>query len=165
MPLANLHITKLAAAERQLRAAIRLYFDEEDELAVHTVAAAACQLLADLKAERGLDDAADWYLTSFFYVVRDYRRGTLPKHLAEDPAFRDWVAELAEKLPITAETEPDSISVTVSRKAAKEYWDQRHKVANFLKEAEKLREELRLWGNARCRNDVPGKGRLRGWIV
>lgn len=59
MPAAKLHITKLAAAERQLRAAIRMYFSGEDDLAIHTVASATYRLLADLKAERGLEEAAD----------------------------------------------------------------------------------------------------------
>jgi len=51
-----------------------MYFSGEDELAIHTVAAASYRLLADLKAERGMDEAANVYLTSIFYVVRDFRR-------------------------------------------------------------------------------------------
>ncbi|MGB7543810.1 MAG: hypothetical protein WBM28_17555, partial [Burkholderiales bacterium] len=92
MPTARLHVTKLAAAERQLRAAIRLYFAGEDELALHTVASAVYRLLADLKTERGMDEAANVYLTSIFYVVRDYRRGTLPNEITSDPEFMEWVS-------------------------------------------------------------------------
>jgi len=46
--MANLHITKQAAAQRQLDAAIRILFAEEDPLAVHTVVAAARRILVDL---------------------------------------------------------------------------------------------------------------------
>jgi hypothetical protein len=40
MNSASVHITKLSAAKRQLQAAIRMHFQPEDELAVHTVGSA-----------------------------------------------------------------------------------------------------------------------------
>ncbi|MBI4936800.1 MAG: hypothetical protein HY846_01020 [Nitrosomonadales bacterium] len=137
MSTAKVHITKLAAAERQLRAAIRLYFAEEDELAIHTIASAAYRLLADLKAERGMDEAANVYLTSIFYVVRDYRRGTLPKDIASDPEFVEWVREVAEKLPIRPDSKFEDVSVTLPRELVGQFWNQRNKVANFLKHADR----------------------------
>lgn len=137
MATARLHITKLAAAQRQLRAAIRMYFGGEDELAVHTVAAAAYRVLADLKADRGMDEAANAYLTSIFYVVRDYRRGTLPKKLETDAEFMAWVKSVAEQLPIGADAKIEDVSVTVSPNAARDFWRQRGKVANFLKHADR----------------------------
>jgi hypothetical protein len=137
MPGAKLHVTKLAAAGRQLRAAIRMYFSGEDELAIHTVAAASYRLLADLKAERGMDEAANVYLTSIFYVVRDFRRGSLPQHLTTDPDFMAWVEALAEQLPIRADSNIEDVSVVLSREAASEFWKRRNKVANFLKHADR----------------------------
>src|SRR5258708_8972556 len=95
MPGAKLHVTKLAAAGRQLRAAIRMYFSGEDELAIHTVAAASYRLLADLKAERGMDEAANVYLTSIFYIVRDFRPVALPQHLPTVPALIAFVSARA----------------------------------------------------------------------
>jgi hypothetical protein len=47
-------ITKLQAAERQLRVAIRLFFKRRDLVAVHTLAAAAQELLRDLGRPRGI---------------------------------------------------------------------------------------------------------------
>ena len=82
----SLQITKLSAAERQIKAAIRMFFAREDSLAVHTVAAAGYQLLADLKAKRAMNEAADVHLTSIFYPVRGFRRGTLPKSITENLA-------------------------------------------------------------------------------
>jgi hypothetical protein len=41
-------IEKLEAAQRQLDCAIRLWFVDEDSLAIHTLAYAACYLLGDL---------------------------------------------------------------------------------------------------------------------
>ena len=97
---ASIHVTKFAAAERQLRAGIRLFFEEEDELAIHTVASAAYRLLSDLKDDRGMDEAADTHLTSIFYAVRSYKRGTLPKHMTSRPELMAQIAELAAVLPI-----------------------------------------------------------------
>src|SRR5258706_6022470 len=134
---AKVHVTKLAAAGRQLQAAIRMYFAEEDELAIHTVTAASYRLLTDLKAERGMDEAANVYLTSIFYVVRDYRRGSLPEHLASDAEFMAWVKDLAEQLPIHAESKLEDVSVTVSPEAARHFWKDRNKIANFLKHADR----------------------------
>ena len=50
---ATIFINKLEAARRQLDAAIRMTFANEDELAIHTVAAAAYRLVRDLLNRRG----------------------------------------------------------------------------------------------------------------
>jgi hypothetical protein len=47
-------LTKLQAAERQLRVAIRLFFERRDLVAVHTLAAAAQEVLRDLGRPRGI---------------------------------------------------------------------------------------------------------------
>lgn len=104
MSSASIHVTKLLAAKRQVQAAIRMYFQPEDELAVHTVAAAAYGLLKDIKKFRGMSEAADNYLINIFYAVRDFRCGTLPSHLVNDAVFMSEVEHLAHKLsPITAD--------------------------------------------------------------
>lgn len=46
-------VTKLEEAERQLRAAIELFFERRDPLAVHTLVSAAHQVLADIGRQRG----------------------------------------------------------------------------------------------------------------
>jgi len=51
--MAELHITKQAAAQRQLDAAIRLLFSGEDFIAVHTLTAAAHTVLTDLDYKSG----------------------------------------------------------------------------------------------------------------
>jgi hypothetical protein len=43
-------ITKLDAVSRQMDAAISLYFDEGDEVSIHTLVGAAHNLLADLSS-------------------------------------------------------------------------------------------------------------------
>lgn len=134
---ATVHITKLAAAQRQLRAAIRLYFIGEDELAIHTVASAAYRLINDLKAARGMNEAADVYLTSIFYVVRSFRRGTLPNHIAENAEMMKWIAESVEKLPIAVDSKIDDVTAHIGDDAARDFWRKRNEASNFLKHAEK----------------------------
>lgn len=133
---AQLHVTKLVAAQRQLRAAIRMFFAGEDELAIHTVASAAYRIISDLKKKRGRDEVADYYLTTIFYAVRDYRRGTLPKRLIDDPEAMKWIQEMAEQIPITASMEFEDIRGTVSDDVARDWWRKRNKASNFLKHAE-----------------------------
>ncbi len=47
-------VTKLEAAKRQLRVAIRLFFERRDLIAVHTLAAAAQDIVTQLGKARGL---------------------------------------------------------------------------------------------------------------
>ena len=49
-----IEITKLDAARRQLRAAVRLWFDGGDPIAIHTLAAATYEILHTLFRRRGL---------------------------------------------------------------------------------------------------------------
>lgn len=48
-------VSKLEAAERQLDAAIRLFFAREDAVSVHTLAAAAYQVIIDICKQRGIE--------------------------------------------------------------------------------------------------------------
>jgi len=49
----ELHISKLDATKRQLEVAIRLYFAWGDPVAIHTLAAAAFNILIDINDHRG----------------------------------------------------------------------------------------------------------------
>lgn len=135
--MTDIQLNKLAAARRQLCAAIRMYFSGEDELAVHTVASAGYRIVTDLKSKRGRDEAGDYYLMMTFYAVREYRRGTLPGYITEDQGTMEVISKWAEKLPITATSKYEDIKVSVSSDVAKWFWGERNKVANFLKHADR----------------------------
>jgi hypothetical protein len=138
MATASLHINKLAASKRQIQAAIRMFFASEDELAVHTVAAAAYGLLKDIKKARGMSEAADAYLISIFYVIRDFHRGTLPSHMTRDPAFMAEVRRLADQLaPITADSKLSDVRASVGPTLERQYWSDTNRAANFLKHADR----------------------------
>lgn len=69
-PLATLKLSKTDAARRQLEAAIRLWFFDGDAVSVHTLAAAAHQLVHDLGKARGLGTS----LRELSDVRPEYRR-------------------------------------------------------------------------------------------
>ncbi len=52
---AKLRISKIDAARRQLDCAIELWFMDADEVSIHTLAAAAYQIVHDLKRHRGVE--------------------------------------------------------------------------------------------------------------
>jgi len=137
MTASKINITKLAAAEHQLRAAIRLYFVAEEELAIHTIASAVYQILKDLKAKRGMNEAEDVVLASIFYVIRDYRRGTLPQEMTSDSDLMVWVRDLAEKLPIKDDAKIENVKIDLPRETITEFWKKRNKIGNFLKHADR----------------------------
>lgn len=81
----EVHINKPAAAQRELDAAIRIFFSGEDILAVHTLAHAAYSVLHDLDRKRGaksdqvyaetLEDMRRKFSGAFAsYDVRSFRK-------------------------------------------------------------------------------------------
>ena len=140
--MAEVYINKLTAANRQLRSAIRMFFLEEDDLAVHTVVSAAYQIICDLKSKRGRQEAGDYILTQVFYLVRDYRRGKLSSVFSNDPPTMRWIRDMAEQLPITATSEYKDVKAFVSRDDARIFWKERKMIANFLKHAYFDKDEM-----------------------
>ena len=57
--MAKIKVTKLEAAQRQIDAAIRLLFNNDDPVAIHTVAAAGRQILMDLAK---IDNTQVWQM-------------------------------------------------------------------------------------------------------
>jgi hypothetical protein len=80
-------VTKIQAAERQLTVAIRLFFERRDPIAVHTLAAAARDILVELAKPRGVKSIFQRILpehrrelTRAFRVAQNFF-----KHAGKDP--------------------------------------------------------------------------------
>ena len=73
----TIQISKIAAAQRQLDAAIRMFFQTEDELAIHTVTAAAFQVFRDLTEERGGHLTKEVFRSGILNIAQQYVAGTL----------------------------------------------------------------------------------------
>jgi hypothetical protein len=134
---AQVHVNKLAAAQRQLSAAIRMFFGREDDLAVHTVASAAYGLLSDLKKARGREEAVDVWLHSIFHLVRAYRRESLSDSVLSNESLMETIRNFAERLPIESDTDIGEITASATADFIREYWRKRNKVSNFLKHADR----------------------------
>jgi len=84
-------IKKLEAAQRQLNCAIELWFNDGDEVSIHTLAAAAYQITHDIKRHNGIQRDL---LYDALIVKEEYRRDWIKamkaaqnffKHAKEDP--------------------------------------------------------------------------------
>lgn len=87
MQMAELHLTKQAAAQRQLDAAVRILFAGEDALAVHTIVAAAHNVLSDLDNKSGKTELA-LYADTLSSLQKKYPGIPLPQEPAE---FKAWL--------------------------------------------------------------------------
>lgn len=135
---AKVHLNKLAAAERQLKAAIRLFFAEEDELAIHTVASAAYGILKDLKLARGRDEAGDFYLAAIVGMVRGFRKGNLPTSIVDNEKLMAQLQKASESFPADlTRFNYAKYEMTIPDALRHEFWRSRNKIANFLKHADR----------------------------
>ena len=139
----KVYITKLEAARRQLCAAVRFFIHGEDELAVHTVTAAAARIISDLRGQRGHDEAEEAKLIVLYGGISMYRSGDIPKSIAEDPKSMAYIRELSDRYPtITADSTWHDFralvgEVSMPPESVSAYWKDRSRIANFLKHADR----------------------------
>ncbi|MGE0613342.1 MAG: hypothetical protein AB7O70_13445 [Hyphomicrobiales bacterium] len=144
---ATVHVTKIAAAVRQLNAAIRMFFTKEDELAIHTVAAAAFRVLRDVTKKRGRDFHAEAVREGLFRMAQQYADGDLPPEQVKamaDTGFLQELESIGEAIKTCGEeyarensTVPTSEG---SKKRENKTWPS--KPANFLKHADRDPDKL-----------------------
>lgn len=136
---ASVHLTKIAAAQRQLDAAIRMVFQNEDELAVHTLAAAAYRILRDLKKKRGRSDLCDSLNRGIFYLARDLATGKLHELPEEILASESLAVEVrAVAAAIRRGDIKDRFDVGLAKPTRQEdaFWRAFNRPSNFLKHAD-----------------------------
>ena len=135
----TIQISKIAAAQRQLDAAIRMFFQREDELAIHTVAAAAFQILRDVTKGRGGHFTSEVFQSSILSIAQQYVQGTLPpnkKAMIEGSSLMPTIAELAEHIRVQGDNfDKERIHVNVSKRHEHKVWLSETTV--FLKHAER----------------------------
>ena len=124
-PSAEVHLTKIAAAQRQLGAAIRMFFAEDDDPSVRRIASTAFRAISEMQSERLVKAAANHYMKSVFNSVRDYRRGKLPEYPGDVP----WVAGMAKLLPIGPDTSFDQYLKALGNTDLAKALRRKHKLA------------------------------------
>ena len=135
----TVQISKIAAAQRQLDAAIRMFFQREDELAIHTVAAAAFQILRDVTKQRGGHFTSEVFRSGILSIAREYVRGTLPPDkiaMIKGSSLMPTIAELAERIRVEGDNfDEQSIRVDVSKGHEHKLW--LSEITVFLKHADR----------------------------
>src|ERR1700727_600867 len=116
----TIQISKIATAQRQLDAAIRMFFKREDELAIHTVAAAAFQILRDVTRGPGGHFTGEVFRSGILSIAQQYVQGTLPpnkKGMIEGSSLMATIAELAEDIRVQGDSfDKERIRVKVSKR-------------------------------------------------
>ncbi|SRR6266571_1027376 len=95
----EVHITKPAAAQRQIDAAIRIYFSGEDQLAVHTIVAAAHGILVNLDEKRGKPIMNDVYAEALEKVIDKLQLKKISNaEIAQNvPSFKAFIQGMRRK--------------------------------------------------------------------
>jgi hypothetical protein len=142
-PPGTIHIKKIAAAGRQLDAAIRMFFAKEDELAIHTVASAAFRILRDLIKKRGKNFADDVLRVGIYAMAQQYAEGALPKDmlkLLENTQMMAVIEYILDNERAQADNfDLSRIVFRGDRTNDRRAWPS--KAANFLKHANRDSEE------------------------
>ena len=89
-------ISKLEVAERQLREAVRLFFEERDPVATHSVAAAGHQVLLDIAAKQGTESLIKPKSASVPHMRSANYPTNFFKHADKDPQGRINIVPLNE---------------------------------------------------------------------
>jgi hypothetical protein len=150
--LGEVLVGKLAAAQRQLDAAIRLTFLGEDPLAIYTVTAAALGILLDLLKKREKSPLAEQWKNIVVGIARDLVCGKMDdtawqRLQRETPALLDIVETVAQSIRDKVETgesveTADLMHVTSGSENESAHWKRVKDPANFLKHADNRRKEL-----------------------
>jgi hypothetical protein len=143
-PRGAVRVLKLAAAQRELDAAIRMTFAEEDVLAITTVANAAYRVLRDIREKRGHKVLADQWRDAVLGVAHALARGELPEddiNLFKKSDLWPVISKLAEQIRARGTDRKISelrslVEVHVPAHTEKLYWAAFNKSANFLKHAD-----------------------------
>jgi hypothetical protein len=140
---ASIFINKLEAARRQLDAAIRMTFAYEDELAIHTVAAAAYRILRDMLDKRGRHDLEDLYRAGLYRMAEDFVNGKLSKDKLIELQIYELVSTVAEDIKVRGdEVTAENIPLTLDVSSKKAHWQAMSGVSGFLKHADRHPEAL-----------------------
>ena len=140
----KLLINKLASAERQLAAAIRMYFMEEDPLAIHTLASAAHNLYADLLRHRGKDPAFYLVVFGLLATAKEYIAGKVSEDdlVNMDESLLEVLQPMIDMLKENPDLDIKEFTVTGHPDAARAFYQDKRHAYNFLKHADRDPSEM-----------------------
>jgi len=140
---ATIFINKLEAARRQLDAALRMTLANEDELAIHTVAAAAYRILRDMLHKRGRHDLEDLFRSGLLGMAKKFIEGELSKDELIKWQLYDLVSLVAKFMKIHGEdVKVEDVPLFLHESSKKAHWQAMSGVSGFLKHADRLPEGM-----------------------
>jgi hypothetical protein len=137
---ARIYIRKEAAAQRQLDAAIRMRLASEDELAIHTVAAAAYRILRDLKEKHGRSELTDRLDLGIFLYASDLVSGKideLPADVAESKMLAQIIADVSAAIRRGEVKSEKDVMQKLAINGETSFWNKFNWPTNFLKHADR----------------------------
>jgi hypothetical protein len=138
-------VNKLAAAQRQLDAAIRLFLMSEDELAIHTIGSAAHRILRDIMASRGTSAFAFGMAAGLFYVAKELLSGRIkeiPEGMQDYERLIDRVKQWIKEGHVGSREDLQDVLKNYFTIQEKEFWKFYNRGANYLKHANQDSEKL-----------------------
>ncbi len=139
---AQIYVRKEAAAQRQLDAAIRMMLANEDDLAIHTLAAAAYQIIRDLKEKKhGRGELRERFALGLFLFAKDLASGklqTLPPEIGPE-SLRKMIYGISDRIKRGEVADGKGVltllNISVAEKNA--FWSKFNLPAGFLKHADR----------------------------
>lgn len=167
---ARTFITKEAAAQRQLDAAIRMTLAGEDELAIHSVAAAAYGIIRALKeVKRDRSEIRDLLGLGIFLFARDLASGKVDK-LPDDfiEPLVGIITDVSAAIRRGEITNEEDVIRKLAIRDENSHWTRFNVPANFLKHAnrdpdsalpdEQVNNDLLLMAATRAYVELMGPG-------
>jgi len=119
-----------------------MHFHQEDELATHTVAAAAYGILKDVKQSRGQNEAQsarETLVLGLISMAKDRLAGRLPAEVLQDEYTTKILDSIVSATGMTINTNISEldVKVVVDAPATAAYWRSANKASNFLKHADR----------------------------
>jgi hypothetical protein len=135
---ARVFLRKEAVAQRQLDAAIRMTLAEEDELAIHTVVAAAYGILRALKQNNGRSELRDRLGLGIFAAANGLASGKiLPPVLAQSNVLADIITRVSDAIKRGEVSNEQDVIQMMRGTDEKRHWNKFNRTANFLKHADR----------------------------
>jgi hypothetical protein len=101
-------VTKIDAAERQIKEAIKLFFERRDQISIHTLAGAANQILYDISNESGMESMRN------SLIIKDEYRKLWMDALNKEKTFSNMQIETQMLLLSLIQRRMYSLSQTLS---------------------------------------------------
>lgn len=154
--MASVVINKQNAAKRQLDAAIRMFFAQEDELAIHTIVAASFTVIVDLLKKRGIEFGERELRIGMVEMAKQFSEKTLPESLMKSIESSPYTKQILEELHEAGRShdgglDPSQITFPSKKRnsIARKGWST--KFANYLKHADT--DAYELLAEHKIRND------------